>query len=675
MCSERQVPEHATDRKDEHLSHRTQIGTWDDKRIYEGIALANIPTLLMLLVQTTGNLKWLEEPYRPTPTRGLSDHNDGGLAEDLQNEIRNATFDALIQWHRGRPLALPRPPHDLLVKMMSVCMGEPVAPEYGPLLESELRFADAPVIQNGPGKPKPYETSHQTLSWPQVLIVGAGVSGIIAAVRLQQAGIPFLIVEKHDSVGGTWFRNRYPGCGVDTPSHYYSLSFAPYDWAHYFAGRDEVYQYLSTVVTHMGLQPYIRLNTEVTNATYRTAHQSWQVILKTDHGYETIEPNIIISAVGAFAEPKYPDIPGLDRFQGRVYHTADWPSDADLENKRVGVIGTGASAMQLVPAIANHVQELTIFQRTPQWAAPFEYFHKSIPEPLRYLLQTVPLYRAWYRLRLNWVFTDKIHPSLQKDPNWPHPDRAVNAINDGYRRFLTRYIASELGQRTDLMDSVLPDYPPFGKRILLDNGWYRTLTKDNVHLVTSPIQELTIQTVKTTDDRDYPIDAIVLATGFNIARFVASMEIYGKEGVSLRNYWHDDDPRAYMGCAVASFPNFFMLYGPNTQTAGGSLMFMIENQMEYIFSIIEWMIRDNIGSVEVRTESYQRFAANVDKAHETMIWTHPGFTTYYRNDRGRVVVVNPYRMVDYWKMCRELAIEDFYTESRKEEAETAALTA
>ena len=640
--------------------------TFDAELIRRGVEKANVPTLLMVLVQATGDLHWLEDPYRPTRTRGLSDHDTGGLPEEIQAEIRAAALDAILAWHGGRPMAIPSPSPDLLVRMMTVCMGEPVPDEYGPMLVSELGFADIPLV-GSPASPLKTDIQPPTGAWPQVLIIGSGAAGIIAAIYLRRAGIPFTIIEKNHDLGGVWHENRYPGCGVDTPSHYYSFSFAPHDWPHYFATRDELYEYLHTVVKVFDLERHIRFDTAAIRADYDAGAQGWAVEVETaDGGSETLRADVVISAVGAFGRPKLPSIEGLDRFEGSMYHTARWPEDVDLEGKRVGVIGTGASAMQLVPSVAPTVSQLTIFQRSPQWAAPFEQFQTAIPEAVRYLMREVPTYRAWYRLRLNWVFTDSIHASLQKDPAWEHPQRAVNAINDGHRRFFTRHMEHELGGRQDLLEKALPDYPPFGKRILLDNGWFRTLTRSNVHLVTAPIKEIGPHHVVTEGGEVHELDVLVLATGFDVVNFLASIDVRGRSGRSIRETWDGDNARAYLGCAIPDYPNFFCLYGPNTQTAGGSLMFMLESQMSYVAGLLHQMAELDLGSLEVRADVHDRYNERVDEAHERMIWTHPGFGTYYRNDRGRVVVANPFRMVDFWDMCQRPDLSEYVTEPRRD---------
>ncbi|MDO8211088.1 NAD(P)/FAD-dependent oxidoreductase [Conexibacter sp. CPCC 206217] len=637
----------------------TERSTEDEQRLREGIAIANIPTLLLVLAHMTGDRRWLAAPYRPTRTRGLDDNHDGGLAADVQAEIRRAALVTIAAWREGRLEPAPPPTQRQLVQMLGVSMGERVPPEYAPMIEDELAA--------GTG----HEPDVPHLDVPagfEVLVIGAGVSGIAAGVELGAAGIPYAILEKRETVGGTWLENRYPGCGVDTPSALYSFSFAPNDWSQYFALRDELHDYLERVARDNAVVERIRFQTEVLSMAWDETAQRWQVRVRTAGGAEeSLSANLVISAVGAFTRPKMPSIAGLERFDGPCVHTARWPAELDLAGRRVAVIGNGASAMQLVPAIAGTAAQVTVFQRSPQWAAPFDQYHLPVPEPVRFLGREVPLYRAWYRVRSSWTFNDKVHPTLQKDPDWPHPERAVNAANDGHRKFFTRYIAEQLGARPDLMRAVTPGYPPFGKRILLDNGWYRALTRDDVELVTQPIREVTEGGVVSADGELHEADVLVCATGFDVVRFLAPIEIHGRSGETLRDAWDDDDARAYLGLAVPDFPNFFILFGPNTQTGhGGSLIGSAEIQLHYVLDMLQQMLRAGIGSVEVRRDVYESYNARVDAAHERMVWTHPGMDTYYRNSRGRVVVNNPFRVVDYWHMTRSGDLADYVIEPRHE---------
>jgi 4-hydroxyacetophenone monooxygenase len=631
-------------------------GQDEASRFAEAIAIANIPTLLMVLVQLTGELRWLEEPYRPQRARGMGDNDTGALPDAVQAEIRQAALEAILAWRAGRPIAIPEPSSELRLKMLSCAMSERVPVEYDRIIAAELLLEERDVIEKVP-VPDGFE----------VLIIGAGVSGLCAAIKLKQAGISFTILEKSATVGGIWRDNRYPGAGVDTPNHLYSYSFAPYDWTMYFALRDELHAYLEHVTQEFELRPYIRFNTEVKSLNYEAETQTWSVSVKNGEGAdETIKANVVISAVGIFNPTKLPNIKGLESFAGPCFHTAEWPADLDLTGKRVAMIGNGASAMQTGPEIQNIVKSLTIFQKSAHWVAPNEQFRKPIPEPLRFLLREVPLYRTWYRLRIGWTYGDRIHSALQKDPTWPYADRSLNKINDSHRAYFTQYIKSEIGERNDLLEKVVPNYPPFGKRMLMDNGWYRMLRNEKVTLVSDPIAEIKPDRVITKDGTEYEADVLVIATGFDVLRFLTAFEARGRSGRSLREIWNDDDARAYLGLSIPDFPNFFCLYGPNLQPGhGGSFMFLAEMQVRYIMDVLRQMLTQGLGAVECRQDVHDAYNESIDRAHENMIWTHPGMETYYRNARGRVVVNSPHRNDTFYEMTRTANLDDFVVEPRQ----------
>ncbi len=631
-------------------------GHEDAQQFAEAIATANVPTLLMVLVQLTGDLRWLEEPYRPHRARGMNDNDTGGLPESIQTKVRQTALEAILAWRAGRPMAIPEPPAELRCKMLACAVAEDVPLEYDPLIAADLPLAQNEVVEKLP-VPKGFEA----------IIIGAGVSGLCAAIKFQQAGIPFTILEKSKQLGGIWRDNRYPGAGVDTPNHLYSYTFAPYDWSKYFALRDELHAYLNHVADTFNLRPHIRFETEVKSAEYDEKTQQWKVaVQRADGSQEVKKSNVLISAVGIFNPIKLPNIKGLDRFTGPCFHTAEWPDNVDLTGKRVAMIGNGASAMQTGPAIQDKVKSLTIFQRSAHWVAPNEQFGKPIPEAMRFLLREVPLYRAWYRIRLGWTFGDRIHSTLQKDPTWEYADRSLNKMNDSHRAYFTQYIVSEIGDRTDLREKVVPPYPPFGKRMLMDNGWYRMLRNENVQLVSAPIVEIKPDRVTTKDGKEYEADVLIVATGFDVLRFLTTFEARGRSGRSLREVWEDDNAKAYLGTVIPDFPNFFCLYGPNLQPGhGGSLIFVVEMQMRYVMDVLKKMLTQNLGAIECRQDVHDAYIEGVDKAHANMVWTHPGMETYYRNERGRIVVNSPYRNTTFYEMTREANIADFNVEPRQ----------
>ncbi|MFQ3302675.1 MAG: 4-hydroxyacetophenone monooxygenase [Planktomarina sp.] len=642
---------------------QTTLGSQATPKSYEvelraAVDVANIPTLLLVIVQMTGDLSWLKDPFKPSTNKGLGDNPDGGLNSGLQKQIRNFAYEAILLWHKGKSIILDTPSNQQLAEMLGVAMGESVPVGYADMIRHELDLeatSNSPEVGSGAGK------KNKPPNGFTAVIIGAGASGLCAAANLQKLKIPYTIIERNSEIGGVWFENHYPGAGVDTPSHLYSFSFAKNDWSRYFAPQKELREYFNRVADDFDIRKDVQFETEVTNAIYDEDAQEW--ILQVKRGSnesEQIRANLVISAVGAFNKPKWPSIKGLDTFKGPMPHTARWQDEVQLENKKVAIIGNGASAMQLVPAIVDKVERLTVFQRSPQWAAPFEQFKKEIPEAVRWLFLNVPLYAKWYRIRLAWIFNDRIYDSLQKDRQWEHPERSINATNDAHRSYFKRHIEAEIGDRRDLLEKVLPTYPPFGKRMLLDNGWFKAMTRDNVDLVTDSITEIREDRILTNDGFEYEVDVLIIATGFDVLQFLAPMHVVGRAGKLLEDEWAGDNARAYLGTAVPGFPNFFCLYGPNTQFGhGGSLIFMLELQMRYLMGIFEQMFSRAISSIECRQDVHDDYNERVDNAHNNMVWTHPGMDVYYRNSRGRVVVNNPFKIVDYWHLVQNADLDDY----------------
>ncbi len=629
--------------------------TATDEELAAALESANIPTLLMVVAHLTGDHSWLETPYRPTRTIALDDNDSGGLPPERQIEVRAAALDMLRRWREGT-IPVPAPPSDRkLVEMLSVANGEQVPREYGVMLAEEALFHPRDVTWGEGPVLGSVENMH-------VIVIGAGISGICTAIKLRQLGIPYTVLEKNGSLGGTWLENDYPGAGVDTPSHLYSFSFDPSpSWSRYYAKQPEILDYLRGVVQRHGIADAIRFGVEVIRATYDSGAKQWVVAVREPDGSTAIQTaTVLISAVGQLNRPQYPVIDGLESFKGPVFHSAQWRHDVDLVGKRVAVLGTGASAMQVVPEIAGTPERVLVFQRSPQWAAPNGNYLRNVTHETQLLMEQVPYYATWYRIRLLWMFNDKLYPSLQIDPNWPHLDRSVNAANDKHRAYFTEHIRSSLGDRMDLWDEVLPTYPPYGKRILMDNGWYEAITRDDVELITDKVERVTVDAVVTGDGERHPVDVIVLATGFQSQRMLWPMDIHGIDGQSIRDLWGDDDARAYLGMTVPGFPNLFVTYGPNTNLGhGGSVIFHTECQVNYISRVLVEMVERDIRSVECRKDVFEEYNARVDAAHNRMIWSHRGMDTWYRNARGRVVTNTPWRLLDYWRMTRRPSLDDF----------------
>ena len=629
-------------------------GQLTEREVRAAVAIANVPTLLMVVFQFTGDEKWLNEPYLPTRGKGLGDHDSGGLPPAIQGEIRAAAADAILLLQAGEKPAIVRPSDELTAHMMSVCMGEPVSDAYGPMLSSEIARRIDPALP---------ELRMPTVGVPEgykVIVIGVGIAGIAAANQLEDMGIDYTILEKQPEAGGNWYQNTYPGAGVDTPSHLYSFSFAKNDWAKHFELRDDLQRYFTRTLKDLGALQRVRFDSEVASATYRESDKKWEVLVRSASGtQETLIADVVISAVGVLNRKRLPDVANMDAFRGVQFHSSEWPDDLELEGKRVAVVGTGASSMQISPAIASRVAHLTIFQRSPQWVAPFEKFMEPIPAELRMLIQSCPLYHAWYWIRLFWQFGDKVIESLRIDPGWGHPERSVNERNDAHRQYFAGYLTGRLKGRPDLIEKALPDYPPFGKRILLDNGWFETIRRDNVTLVTERVTEVTPTGLIDSAGDEHEADVIVWATGFYAARFVSSLDVRGVGGIQLREVWDDDNPRAFLGVSVPGFPNFFMLGGPNSFPGSGSFMYFMEVQMRYIRKLLTQMLERGITAVDATEQVNNTYNELVDSTHARTVWTHPGMQTYYRNSRGRVVFVMPFLNVEYWNMTKDVDLADY----------------
>ncbi|BAL78011.1 flavin-containing monooxygenase [Bradyrhizobium cosmicum] len=610
------------------------------------IAEGDIRCLLMVLVHMTGDMRWLEPPYLPKRDIRLIPDPEAGVPKEIQDEIRAAVVK-LFADDTPKP-AIADPGEELLLKMMRTCLGENVAPEYAPLMREEMGFV--------PREPRwTKRPSDQKLAEQHVLIVGAGVCAIALGVALGHLGIPYTIVEKNDELGGTWWINRYPGCGVDTPNHSYSYSFSSHnEWTRYFCQREELLGYLQKVAEEYGIRKHLRVNTELTSSRWDEEKRRWISTLKTANGEETFESTALVSAIGQLNDPSRAHFKGEENFKGTILHSALWSDDIKLDGKHVAVIGTGATSMQLVPTIAGRVASVTVYQRSAQWARPVKGYADPISEGARWLLAHLPFYVQWYRFNMFWRYGDGLLPFLRKDPAWPHPERAVNKGNDRHRQELTDFILAELKDRPDLIAKCVPTYPPYGKRILLDNNWFKTLTRDNVELVTDTIDHFDEGGIVTADGERRPADIIVVATGFKVTEMAARLNISGRDGKDLRQAWANDNPTAFLGLTVPGFPNFFCMLGPNSGPAhGGSVIFQSECQSRYISACLADMIEQDVAAVDVRQDVLDDYVRRVDAEHETMIWTHPGMSTYYRNASGRVFSAMPWRFVDYWRMTHD----------------------
>ncbi len=629
--------------------------TASDAELTKMLEGASVPALIMSLVHLTGDLSVIRGDIRPK--KPLINEYDGGLTEEQNKRIRVLALDAL-KAYRDRGCTLPEAPSaQIVLEMMNFIAGATVATEYVPMMLEELALDGVDLRATPWSQP----VSKDTLAKRHVLVIGAGMSGLLQAMRLKEAGIPFTVVEKNESVGGTWFENKYPGCRVDIANHFYSYSFEQnQSWTEYFAQRDELVSYFQGFARRNGLVPHIQFNTEVVSARFDDETCDWEVTCrKADQSTSVMRYTAIVSAVGQLNRPLIPEVAGRERFKGVQMHSAEWDSTVSLAGKRVAVVGSGASSFQLVPTIAASVAKLTVFQRSPAWMMPNPIYHEPVSEAFNWLVQHVPFYGRWFRFLIFWPGSDGVLPALRIDPNWPHPDRAVNALNDQMREGLTAYLKSQVGDDMALLDKVTPRYPVMGKRMLQDNGsWLKALQRPNVELVTEAVTQID-ETGIVTQQGHIDVDVIIWATGFHATQFLSPMKVTGRKGVDLRTLW-GDEARAYLGITIPHFPNLFCLYGPSTNLAhAGSIIFHSECQVRYVTSCIKTLIERGARAMDCDEKVYDAYVDKLVKELAGLVWSHPKAGSWYRNRQGRVVTTSPWRLVDYWTWTQAVNPADY----------------
>ncbi len=471
----------------------------------------------------------------------------------------------------------------------------------------------------------------------KVVIAGAGFSGLAMANRLKESGrSDFVVLERAEEIGGVWQLNTYPGCTCDVPSHLYSLSFAPNpEWSHTYSAQPEIREYLRDTADRFGLRPHIRTGVAVQSATWSEPDNRWT--LQTSAGTWTCE--VFISAVGPLTEPSWPDVPGLDRFEGTLMHSARWDHDLDLRGKRVASVGTGASAIQYVPRIADQVAQLHVFQRTAPWVMP--HGNRSIHELERTLYRTVPALQKLVREGVYWG-RELLVLGLAKQP------RLLGVLKRVSRAHMTRAIADP-----ELRRKLTPDYDVGCKRIVPSNHWYPTLAKPNVELIAAGLAEVRGRTVVGADGTEREVDVIILGTGYHVTDIPFADHVVGADGRRLQEAWAGT-PRAYLGTSIPGFPNFFMLLGPNTGLGHSSMVYMIESQVDHVFAAIQARERTTSAVIEIKPDVHARYNREIDERMRTTVWELGGCQSFYIDATGRNATIWP----DWTWRFRRLAQRD-----------------
>ena len=481
----------------------------------------------------------------------------------------------------------------------------------------------------------------------RILIIGAGFSGLALGLRLLERGEhSFLILDKANGIGGTWWVNRYPGCACDVQSHLYSLSFVPKpDWSSQFAPRAEIQAYLEGAARERGLMPHIRLNTSVAKAEWDEQRRRWQL---RDTDGRVYSSDLLVPALGGLSRPKIPNIPGLEDFSGKVVHSQQWPEDLDLQGKRVAVIGCGASAIQFVPRIQSEVERLDLYQRTPQWILPKP--DSPIPNWKQKLYRAFPPARLLTRLGLYLLLESRL-PAFNRYPalSWLH------------RRMAGRYLARQVSD-PELREKLKPNYAMGCKRVLMSNDFYPALTRNNVEVITDGIQAVDKQAIIDNTGRRREIDIILLATGFRATEPVPAGLIQGREGLDLADCWRQG-PEAFMGTSVHGFPNLFMLLGPNTALGHNSVLLMIESQINYLLSMLDQHQALGRPAFEVKPSSQQQWNNDIQRRLRRTVWNSGGCSSWYLHPvSGRNATLWPGHTWHFRRLSRRFKRQDYFTE-------------
>ena len=613
---------------------------------------AHLPALMPALACLTGDLSAIDPAWQPDMAdQAQRPRPQAGLSESAQRLARQKAHTLISHWHGQGQRPAPGLSSAQLQEAMRFITGR-VDPTVVDLLLHELGLCP-PVGEGGPPR-------LGLRADFQVVIIGAGMSGLVASWHLSRLGIAHTVLERQPEIGGVWVENTYPGCRLDTSNFCYSYSFAQQaDWRHFFSPRDEVQRYFAEIARKHDLMRHIQLRTWVKALRYDETARLWHLDVEQDGQARTLQAHAVISAVGQLNKPRLPAIAGLDRFRGQAWHTATWRHDVDLQGLRVGVIGTGASAFQVIPRIAPQVRELRVFQRTPPWVVHTPAYTRELPSGLHWLLSHLPGYNAWYRFEQFWVAVEGRRRYSMVDPNW-NQSGSVSALNQQLREMLEGEIAQAYPGRPDLQRLMTPDYPPYAKRMLRDDGtWSDALQLPHVQVVTDSIVQASEKGLHTADGRLHELDVIIYGTGFHASHFLNSMRVWGRGGVDLHQQW-GPDPQAYQGVCVPGFPNLFMLYGPNTNLiTNGSLVLFSEIEIEYILRCLQTLGARGAGSLECSAEAAQAYQAQIDAATRLMAYGVDGVSNWYKSETGRVTQNWPLSTVDFWRQMQQVRAEDF----------------
>lgn len=624
--------------------------TRDRDQMRANLRQADAGILVAVLAQMTGDLGVVDRyasriSFVPDPPEYIG-VTDPETLEALVDEVA-AAVDA-----PRRPDALAADDRTLFGRVAPLALGTEVGEEYvGLLLEQGGFHSPQPVLPRTASLPSDFK----------VVIVGAGIAGMAAALECAAAGIDYEIIDRNDEVGGTWYTTVYPGIGVDTPSAYYSLSRdINGDWTSYYPQGPEYQRYLQSVADKNGLREHIRFSTEVEALRWDDERAQWEVHTVAGDGTRQVtHANVVIPAAGYLNRPRWPELAGRETFAGVSIHSAEWDPQLSLSGKKVAIIGAGCTAVQIVDACVDEVEHLTVFQRQPHWVAPRKRLTDDVPDHRRWLNAHIPFYANWIRLKSFWGTADNNYPVIVRDPEWAAEHLSISPANDRLLQLCLDYIDRTFGADSELAKKVTPDFAPYGKRIIRDpGGYYAALTREHVDVEATEPAMVNERGIVTADGRQIDLDVIIYATGYHLD-FLSTVDIRGRDGVALKDVW-GDSPAAYRGGLVPGFPNMFISSAPNYSPGhGAGHNFGVEVMVHYVMECLQLMALRKASTIEVTPEAFDAYVRQIDETMAQTVWCHtPTAHTYYRSGGGRIVTAFPFRLIDVWQGHRAPEEED-----------------
>jgi 4-hydroxyacetophenone monooxygenase len=632
-------------------NERFEIISASDEVIEDAVKFADPMVLRGLLYQLTGD-ESVRSTAIGTATAGyfefktLTDPSDAVLLQAKAAEFLKAYRD------KGAG-EIDSGPSDRLQRSLGLCAGEDIRDsEFEMWLET---LALDPWARGHTWSEQPLAEKLKGFS---VAVIGAGMGGLNVAVQLKHSGIPFTVLEKNSEVGGTWFENRYPGARVDSPSRTYTHTYGvDFPFPNPFSPQSENEKYFNWVADSFGIRGDIQFDTEVTSCIWDEEASTWEVRAEHPDGPRTLSVNAVISCVGFLARPNIPQVEGIDNFKGQLFHSARWPADLDLEGKRVAVVGSGCTGYQMIPEVATTASQTIAFQRTPNWVFDTPGYLDPFPDQVTWLDRNFPFFTNFVRFRTSWMYgPTNLQTTFTIDPEFRDP-HTLSPTNKKIRDQRIEFMRSKFASRPDLLEKMLPDAPPMSARpILVDphRSVYDALLRDDVSLVTDSILRIAPQGIETSDGSVYEVDVIVFATGFKSNDFLFPMEIRGRGQKEVADLWSKDGARAYLGTVLPGFPNFFMVYGPNTNPYGGlQVVDMEESVARFALGCIGHLITTEMSSIDVTEDAYWRYNNELDEVEITKVWRDARAHNYFTNEFGRSSANMPFDVRETWKWLRD----------------------